>query len=236
MRAVTQRPVHEQVAAIVAAAEAAAEKLRVESELRMHARIAEGERAAENRVEAAEAEARDIVQWAREEAARLRDEAHAEAEHARTDAAGEALQIVARAQDQAEIFRAEAQEAKTQATSEALQIVAHAQETAARATGEADAKARELLAGARDTATEIQTKGAELVENLRQMGDSLRANSTRLLRDVQLVHRQMLAQIEAAGGDVGGLGPITAARVREPPRRPPVFDGELEVPEYVPRG
>jgi cell division septum initiation protein DivIVA len=222
----SSQPIHAQVSTIVAAAETAAEQIRVDTERRMNERIAEGERAAENRVEAAEAEAQDIVKWAREEA-----------ERAKTEATTTALTIVSRAQDQADILRAEAEAVKTQATSEALAIVARAQDTADQAATEAAEKAREILGAARSAAGDVQAEGMELVENLRQMGDSLRSNSTRLLRDVQLIHRRMLAQIEAGGGDAGALGPIRASRTGDAePRRPPVVDGELDVPEFIPRG
>jgi cell division septum initiation protein DivIVA len=124
------------------------------------------------------------------------------------------------------------------ATTQALEIVGRAQANAEEATNEAHEKVRRLLGDARSTATEVQNEGMELVENLRQMGDSLRANSTRLLRDVQQVHKQMVARIEAAGGDVGGLGPIRASRAGEgePRERVQVLDGELDVPEFIPRG
>ena len=57
------------VAAIVEAAERAAEDLRLKTEEKVRERIAEADRAADLRVEAAEAEAREILDAARREAA-----------------------------------------------------------------------------------------------------------------------------------------------------------------------
>jgi hypothetical protein len=93
----------------------------------------------------------------------------------------------------------------------------------------------------------------ELVANLRDMGDSLRANAERLLRDVQSIHSRMVAQIDRAetkSGQPGGAAVAAAQRSRAdaagdgpPPRRqgrdrdvpPPPADGEvLDVPEFMP--
>jgi hypothetical protein len=246
------QPVHERVGGIIEAAEAAAERLRLQTEESVRDRIAEGQRAAENRVQAAEEESADIVKWAHEEAARLRDSGRSEAEQAKTEATGEALTVVARAQDQAEIIRAEAEQAKTQATSEALAIVGRAQESAeatlaeanaavAKAKTEAEERARELMREARATAGDVRAEGLELVENLRQMGDSLRSNAERLLRDVQMIHSRMVAQIDRADGGVGANELAVQAR-RAPARGrspvpEPVPDGEvIEVPEFIPPG
>jgi vacuolar-type H+-ATPase subunit H len=247
-----QQPVHDRVGGIIEAAEAAAERLRLQTEESVRDRIAEGQRAAENRVQAAEEESADIVRWAHEEAARLRDSGRSEAAQAKAEATGEALTVVARAQDQAEIIRAEAAAAKTQATSEALAIVARAQdsadETLAEANGaatkaktEAETRSRELLREARITAGDVRTEGLELVENLRQMGDSLRSNAERLLRDVQMIHSRMVAQIDRADGGAGATGVPGSSR-RAPDRGRsvmpgPLADGEvIEVPEFIPPG
>ena len=90
-----------QVALIVAAAEHAAEELRLETEERMRSRIAEGERAAEYRVQAAEDEATEIITSAQEEAARLRETSREESEAAKTTATSQAQAIVAQAQERA---------------------------------------------------------------------------------------------------------------------------------------
>jgi F0F1-type ATP synthase membrane subunit b/b' len=231
-----QVPVHEQVSAIVTAAEAAAARMREEAEERVRARIAEGQRAADNRVAAAEVEARELLEEAREEAARVREAARLDTERAKGEATTQALTIVSRAQDEAEIIRAEAEQERTRATGEALEIVAAAQETAQRAGQEAGERARAALHSARETAGEVQGEGVELVENLREMGESLRANSARLLRDIQQIHSQMLARIDAGAG-AAGLEPLPASRARPANGRTssrPDAD-RLEVPEFIPR-
>lgn len=91
-----------QVASIVAAAEAAAERMRLHAEQRVRDRIAEGERAGQNRVQAAEEEAAEIVKLAREEAARLREAGRVDAEKARADATSEALATIGRAKESAD--------------------------------------------------------------------------------------------------------------------------------------
>ena len=91
----------ERVAGIIAAAEETAERMRLETEERVKARIAEAQRAADNRVRAGEEEASEAVQLAQAEATRLRSEANAAAEAATTAATSEALGIVARAEDSA---------------------------------------------------------------------------------------------------------------------------------------
>ena len=77
-----------QVAAIVQAAEQAAEQMRIQAEQRANERIAEANRAAEYRVQAAEAEALEILANAEEQAdqirAKARDEAHATTAEARS--------------------------------------------------------------------------------------------------------------------------------------------------------
>ncbi len=244
-----QKPVHERVGGIIEAAETAAERLRVQTEESVRDRIAEGERAAENRVQAAEEESADIVKWAHEEAARLRDSGASEAAQAKAEATSEALTVVARAQDQAEIIRAEAEQAKTQATSEALAIVARAQDNAeatlaeataaaTKAKTEAETRSRELLREARITAGDVRTEGLELVENLRQMGDSLRSNAERLLRDVQMIHSRMVAQIDRVDGGAGATGQSRRDPARDRSLRPETLtDGEvIEVPEFIPPG
>ncbi len=76
----------ERVGEILAAAEQAAEDLRLEAEQRLRDRIAEGDRAAANRVQAAEAEALEILAAAQEQA----DKMIAEARQQARDIVGEA--------------------------------------------------------------------------------------------------------------------------------------------------
>ena len=82
----------------------------------------------------------------------------------------------------------------------------------------------------------------ELVANLRQMGDSLRANAERILRDVQGVHSQLVAKIERierATSPAATAPPRTRAdRARDLARGPFAGEGEgdvPDVPEFIPR-
>ena len=85
------------VADILAAAEEAAEELRLQAERRMRERIAEGDRAAHNRVEAAENEALEILANAQEQGDRVVREAQARADEVRDAARRDAREIVAEA-------------------------------------------------------------------------------------------------------------------------------------------
>jgi hypothetical protein len=108
------------------------------------------------------------------------------------------------------------------------------------------------MSEARLTADEVRKEGLELVANLRQMGDSLRANAERFIRDVQSVHSQMLSRIERAEGEghVAGSGSAAAARDAGAGRRrradgawesarnrfeTPDGDEIPDVPEFIPR-
>ena len=82
------------VGEILAAAEQAAEELRVDAERRMRERIAEGDRAAANRVQAAEAEALEILAAAQEEADRLLADARRQATEMTDDARRQAREVV----------------------------------------------------------------------------------------------------------------------------------------------
>jgi hypothetical protein len=82
------------------------------------------------------------------------------------------------------------------------------------------------------------------VGNLREMGNSLRANAERLLGDVQRIHSQLTAQItraERATGIASGT-PGRRARGSAPDlpsnvgRTSPAADDGLDVPEFIPPG
>jgi hypothetical protein len=70
-----------------------------------------------------------------------------------------------------------------------------------------------------------------VVENLRQLGGSLRTNAERLLRDIQAIHGRLRAEIERVetSGSKGSVSPAPRETVR-------VADDELDVPEFMPRG
>jgi vacuolar-type H+-ATPase subunit H len=219
--------VSDQVAAILRAAEESAEQIRQEAETRLRARIAEADRAAENRVKAAEDEAAEIIRGARGDAENIRKDA------------------VARAQSEADRVRMEADELKENATSEALAIVARAQENADETLTDAHERAREMLSDARLIAGEVQADGQLLASQVRELGDSMRSNADRLLRDVQAVHSTFLAQVDKLDPSRSALGPgptRTNSRSSTPrggtsatstPTRAPGED--LEVPEFIPR-
>jgi hypothetical protein len=213
------------VGTIVAAAEQAAEQIRVRTEARMRDRIAEADRAADYRVRAAESEAFEIVKNALEEA-----------ERAKTVAASEALGIVAKAHEDADAT-------KTASTSQALEILANAQQEADASTTKAKAQSREILGEARVVAADVRSEGMELVQNLREMGDSLRSNAELLLRDIQAVHSRMVAELDRVDGGASRIPPPRAI-AREPgtrrrsrePELPGPIDGELDIPEFIPPG
>jgi vacuolar-type H+-ATPase subunit H len=216
----------DRVAEIVAAAEAAADKLVAEAEQRARERVDEGNRAAEDRIRTAEERATEIVRAAQEEADRLR----AEAEKAKTAATGEALRIVADADTAAE------------------KITAEAEDAAAKSRAEAEGHATALIQDARAAADGVRGEGLELVAHLREMSGSLNSNAERLLRDIQQIHSRMVSELTAAPGGSGvagagrpeGLGEADQpAREPEPAprsRRPPADGDDLDVPEFMARG
>jgi cell division septum initiation protein DivIVA len=179
-----------------------------QTEERVRARIAEGERAAENRVRAGEEEAAEIVA-----------EARAQAERAVGDATSEALAIVGRAQENA------------------AKMLEEANAEATRQREDAQEKSRELLRTSRVAADEARTEGLEVVANLREMGSSLRANAERLLRDVQRIHSDLIGRLERMDGELGGEGRPRRAPADDRTRPAPAADGEvLDVPEFIPPG
>jgi hypothetical protein len=211
------------VAAIVEAAERAAEDLRLKTEERARERIAEGDRAAGLRVDAAEAEARDIVETARREAAALVEQArrdvqgvHDEAARTRSDAEAEAARLRAEVDTYAN-------ETKQAARNDAREIIAEAQ-----------AAARAVLAD-----------GTELSGHLDELGSSLRRNAERLLNDVKLAHARLTAELDQATpaadeGEPRAPAPGFASRPaseRRPPRRGAGRsrgDDDFEIPEFLP--
>jgi hypothetical protein len=116
-------------------------------------------------------------------------------------------------------------------------MVAEANESATLKRQEAERYTRELMSDARLTAQEVRDEGLELVTNLRQMGDSLRANAERLLRDVQSVHSQMVARIDKAESN-GRLSPVPTARNGRSDggrsARSGRSDDIPDVPEFIP--
>jgi len=159
------------VGRIVEAAERAAEEIRAEAESRARERIAEADRATDNRVRAAETEAAEIMQKAQSEASRLT----AEAAKLRQDAEDERTRLVA--------------EALEAANAEAGRIRTAAQD-----------EARATLSDARGAAGEVLAEGTELSSDLRDLSTSLRTNAEKLLRDIKAAHSAMVAKVEEPRG------------------------------------
>src|SRR4051794_30110560 len=202
------------VAAIVEAAERAAEDLRLKTEEKVRERIAEADRAADLRVEAAEAEARDIITAAREDAAVLIDQAHRgvqavhdEAARTRSDAEAEAARVRA----EVEVY---AKEARQAARDDARAIV-----------GEAQAAARGVL-----------TDGTELSGHLQELSDSLHRNAERLLNDVKLAHARLTADLDQAAPAGGPDDAPRASRGPSPASPTPGFASRPATPPPAPRG
>jgi len=197
----------DQVSAILAAAEESARRMLEHTEQRVRDRIAEGERAGQNRVRAAEEEAAEILAAAR-----------AEGQRTVSEATSEALAILARAQESADT------------------VLTEARGSAIEQRDQAQARSRELLSDARAAAGGVREEGMEMVSNLREMGDSLRANSERLLRDIQSIHSQMVSKLDRVDRSAAPAPRLRASR--GPNRLPdPVSreDGEvLDVPEFIP--
>src|SRR5919198_1422251 len=188
------------VAAIVDAAERAADELRAASEDEADKRLAAAERAADDLMRAAEAEARDIADAARREAEELRMEAGADAARIRAEAEA----------DTAEVRRS------------------------------AEAEAREIVTGAHASARHVLRDGSALSEQLEQLSGSLRRNAERLLRDVQLAHETMTAELEASapGAAEGGRGDEPAGghdAGGEPSEPPATIRTAFDIPEFLPR-
>jgi hypothetical protein len=238
----TARPLSEisvassKVAAIVEAAERAAEDLRLKTEEKVRARIAEADRAADLRVEAAEAEARELVDAARREAAALEAEAregvrliHERAAQARSEAEARKVAAVAEAGEEALRVRAAAD--------------AYAEET------QQDAKraAREIIAEAHGAARDVLHDGTTLSGHLQELSDSLHRNAERLLNDVKLAHARLTADLDQAapGGGIdsaprasrgdgsASVSPGFASKPAPAIGRKGGDDG-FEIPEFLP--
>ncbi len=166
----------DRVAAIVAAAEQAANDLLARTEEQVRARIAEATRAADERVRAAETEVGELLEAARAEA----DAARAEAEAARGEA---------------ETVRREAESLRLEAFADAERLREEAEQRALLLRDSAREEAREIVADANDAARDVLREGTVLSGHLRQLSDSLRANAELLLRDVRGAHGELVARL-----------------------------------------
>jgi cell division septum initiation protein DivIVA len=203
------------VAAIVEAAERAAEDLRLKTEERVRARIAEADRAADLRVEAAEAEARDIVAQARRDAEEL----------------------IATARHDVQGVHDEAARARSDAETEAAQMRFETEEYGKQARQAARDEARAIIAEAQAAARGVLTDGTELSGHLSELSESLRRNAERLLNDVKLAHARLTADLDqhAPPGAADLSTSPAASRARGSRNRPATGGAEdLSVPEFLP--
>ena len=113
----------------------------------------------------------------------------------------------------------------------AAKIVADAEAEAARLRGEAEDHARRLVLDARATAEGVRAEGMELVSNLREMGDALRANAERLLHDVQSIHARMVGDLDRVDP---GRGDAESSAEPAPPLESAAESDELDVPDFIP--
>ena len=84
-----------------------------------------------------------------------------------------------------------------------------------------------MLVEARAAAREVLREGEEISGNLRELGDALRTNAERLLRDIRLTHAELIARLDRAdpaGWSGTGAGrrvhAFGAAAASEPAARP----------------
>jgi hypothetical protein len=209
------------VAAIVEAAEQAAEDLRLKTEQRARERIAEADRAASMRVEAADAEIRELLEAARGQAAALEAQAKAAVQQIHAGAAA----------DRAEADRYKEQALKT-AEDESVRIRIEAASYAEEITAKAKSDARGIIRDAHDASRGVLAEGKELSDNLNELSVSLRRNAERLLRDVQLAHSRLVAELDQAMPPGAADEPAVRPRRDEPS---PPLGGDLDVPEFLPR-
>jgi len=132
-------------------------------------------------------------------------------------------QIVAAAEQAAEALRASAEQRALDRIAEADRAAA---QSAQEARHEAGVEAREIIADARAAAREVLREGEQLSGHLRELGEALRTNAERLLRDIRHAHAELTARLDRA--DPGPASPGRDGRSAPSP------DG-LDVPEFVPR-
>lgn len=197
------------VAAIVEAAERAAEDLRLKTEDRVRARIAEADRAADLRVEAAEAEAKDIVAQARRDAEEL----------------------IAAARRDVQGVHDEAARARSDAEAEAAQMRFETEEYGKEARQAARDDARAIISEAQAAARGVLTDGTELSGHLSELSESLRRNAERLLNDVKLAHARLTADLDQHSPP-GTSNPSSSPTAR---RTSAAAGDDLSVPEFLPR-
>jgi vacuolar-type H+-ATPase subunit H len=119
------------------------------------------------------------------------------------------------------------------AREEAGRLRVEAEKDAARTRSEAEEQARGLVLDARATAEGVRAEGMELVSNLREMGDVLRANAERLLADIQSIHARMVRELDRV--DPARSRSDAAAEAPVPAAEPAGSADELDVPDFIAR-
>jgi len=138
---------------------------------------------------------------------------------------GDSSQLPARVQAILDAAEQAAEQVRAETEQRARDRIAEADRAAQHRVDAAEAEAKELLAEAREQARQIvgearvvaretMDKGQQASRELEEMGGSLRRNAQTILRDVQKVHRELVAKLEEV--DPGGGA---AQRRREPARR-----------------
>lgn len=155
---------------------------------------------------------------------------------------GDSSQLPARVQAIIDAAEQAAAQLRAETEQRARDRIAEADRAAQHRVDAAEAEAKELLAEAREqarqlvgearvTAREAMDTGERVSRELEEMGGSLRRNAQTILRDVQKVHRELVAKLDAA--DPGGRAPARrpAAAAREVSRPGGIVDAEaLDLP------
>jgi hypothetical protein len=203
------------VAAIVTAAEQAADDLRARTEERARERIAEADRAADLRVEAGEAEALELVEEARSQARALEAEAKAAVAQIHSGAAAARAAADQHRESSLAEIRDETTRLRAEADSYADQIKIKAK-----------ADARATIKEAHDAARHVLHDGQQLSTDLGELSVSLHRNADRLLRDVKLAHARLVAELDQAQpAESGGSSPSSSLESPD----------DFDVPEFLPR-
>jgi cell division septum initiation protein DivIVA len=108
---------------------------------------------------------------------------------------------------------------------EAARVRAKANADAARVREEAEEHAHRLVVDARATADGVRAEGMEVVSSLRQISDTLRDLSDRVLQDVEAIHARTMGELQR-------VAPADAAAEEEPIHSAPAED-DLDVPDFV---
>jgi cell division septum initiation protein DivIVA len=122
------------------------------------------------------------------------------------------------------------------AQQEAVRLRAEAKADAARIRQEAEEHAHRLVLDARAAADGVRAEGMEVVSNLRQISDTLRETSVRVLQDVEAIHARMIGELERAEDSATGLAPAEPdAPVQVDAPADPRAADQLDVPDFLAR-